>query len=154
MDRKDFLSGLGISLAAVCVGGLAACSKGGDDTPTPNPGNGNGNGNGNGGNNALLSIDLNTQLKNLGDFTIANGVILIRTGAGNTAADFSALSSRCTHEGCTVATFNNSTSLIECNAPCGHGSRYTATGSVAQGPATSSLSKKTITVANNTLSVS
>jgi nitrite reductase/ring-hydroxylating ferredoxin subunit len=45
---------------------------------------------------------------------------------------FAAVSSICTHQGCTVGTFNMAEGAIVC--PC-HGSRYTADGQVLQGPA-------------------
>ncbi|MBC9915416.1 ubiquinol-cytochrome c reductase iron-sulfur subunit [Chitinophaga varians] len=145
MERRDFVSNIGMTLALACVGGLAACSKGGDSaSPQPTPG----------GANAKLSLNLGTDLPNPGDFKISNGVIIIRTGTGKTAADFTALSSTCTHQGCTVATFNNTSKLIECNAPCGHGSRYTTSGAVNTGPATAPLTAYTITVNGNSLIVS
>lgn len=146
MERRDFVSNIGLTLALVCTAGLAACSKGGNDNPEPNPPGGGGN--------AKLSLNLGSDLTNVGDFKIANGVIIIRVAAGNTASAFTALSSTCTHQGCTVATYNNSSKLIECNAPCGHGSRYTTTGAVNTGPATAALTAYTIKVDGNTLTVS
>ncbi|HVI44946.1 MAG TPA: Rieske 2Fe-2S domain-containing protein [Chitinophaga sp.] len=147
MERRKFVSEIGLTLALACTAGLAACSKGGGGYGgggTTPPGNGN----------ARLTVDLNATLLNPGDFKIQNGVILIRTGTGNTASAFSALSSTCTHQGCTVATYNNTTHLIECNAPCGHGSRYATTGAVNTGPATAALASYSITVNGNTLTVS
>lgn len=143
MERRDFVTNISLALAVACTAGLSACGKGGNDTPAPNPPGGS----------AKLTLDLSTDLKNVGEFKISNGVIIIRTGTGNTAAAFSALSSTCTHQGCTVATYNSSAGLIECNAPCGHGSRYTAGGAVTTGPATAALSKYTITISGNTLTV-
>ncbi|HWV67346.1 Rieske (2Fe-2S) protein [Chitinophaga sp.] len=147
MERRDFVSNIGLTLALVCTAGLAACSKGGDNNPDPNPPGG-------GGGNAKLSLNLGNDLTNVGDFKISNGVIIIRTAAGNSASSFTALSSTCTHQGCTVATYNNSSKLIECNAPCGHGSRYTTTGAVNTGPATAALTAYTIKVDGNMLTVS
>ncbi len=147
MERRDFVSNIGLTLALVCTAGLAACSKGGDNNPDPNPPGG-------GGGNAKLSLNLGSDLTNVGDFKISDGVIIIRTAAGNSASSFTALSSTCTHQGCTVATYNNSSKLIECNAPCGHGSRYTTTGAVNTGPATAALTAYTIKVDGNMLTVS
>ncbi|WP_142686876.1 QcrA and Rieske domain-containing protein [Chitinophaga polysaccharea] len=147
MERRDFVSNIGLTLALVCTAGLAACSKGGNDNPDPAPPGG-------GGGNAKLSLNLGSDLTNVGDFKISNGVIIIRVAAGNTASAFTALSSTCTHQGCTVATYNNSSKLIECNAPCGHGSRYTTTGAVNTGPATAALTAYTIKVDGNVLTVS
>jgi cytochrome b6-f complex iron-sulfur subunit len=144
MERRDFVSNVSMALALACAGGLAACTKHMADGPDNN----------NGGGNAKLTADLGTELLNTGGFKIGGGVILIRIAAGNTASAFSALSSTCTHEGCTVSNFNSSSDLIECNAPCGHGSRYTTTGAVQTGPATAALPKMTISINGNTLSVS
>ncbi|SEW50204.1 QcrA and Rieske domain-containing protein [Chitinophaga arvensicola] len=146
MERRAFVSNLGLTFALACTAGLAACSKGGggSDTPPPTPGGGS----------AKLTLNLVSDLPNVGDFKIENGVIIIRTATGNTAASFSALSSTCTHQGCTVATFNNTSKLIECNAPCGHGSRYTTSGAVNTGPATAALAAYTIKVDGNSLTVS
>lgn len=143
MERRDFVNNLGMVLALACAGGLAACSKNSADAPGP--------GNGGGG---LLSANLGTELQNIGDYKIGGGVILIRVASGNAPASFSALSSTCTHQGCTVARFNSSTNLIECNAPCGHGSRYTTSGAVDTGPATAALAKRTVTIDGSTLTVS
>lgn len=145
MERRDFVSNIGLTLALVCTAGLAACSKGGSDDPSPTPP---------GGGNARLTLNLASDLPNPGDFKISNGVIIIRTGTGNTAAAFTALSSTCTHQGCTVATYNNSSKLIECNAPCGHGSRYTTTGAVNTGPAPNPLTAYTVKITGNVLTVS
>lgn len=141
MERRDFVSNLGLTLALACAGGLAACSKNSADAPAP------------GGGNALLSADLGTELQNIGEYKIGGGVILVRIAAGNAPASFAALSSTCTHEGCTVARFNSATNLVECNAPCGHGSRYTTSGSVNTGPATVALAKKTVSVSGSSLTV-
>ena len=45
---------------------------------------------------------------------------------------FFAVTSRCTHQGCTVGTYSTAISAIEC--PC-HGSRFGADGSLVRGPA-------------------
>jgi len=144
MERRDFVSNIGLTLVLACTAGLAACSKGGSDNPAPNPP---------GGGNARLTLHLGSDLPNVGDFKISNGVIIIRTSAGSTAGNFTALSSTCTHQGCTVATYNNGSKLIECNAPCGHGSRYTTTGAVSNGPTTAALTPFTIKVDGSVLTV-
>jgi Rieske Fe-S protein len=51
---------------------------------------------------------------------------------------FAAVTSRCTHAGCTVGTYNKTSKLLVC--PC-HGSRYTATGAVNNGPASQPLAE-------------
>ena len=90
MERKEFLSKIGGSLAFTCVACMmAACSK--DDTPTggsttpitPTPGGNTSN--------ILLAVNLATQILAVNEFVADKGVIVIRTATGNTAASFSAL---------------------------------------------------------------
>lgn len=54
--------------------------------------------------------------------------------------EFFAVTSRCTHQGCTVGVFNRTTMVLQC--PC-HGSRYTADGTVVRGPAPAPLQRYT-----------
>jgi nitrite reductase/ring-hydroxylating ferredoxin subunit len=51
---------------------------------------------------------------------------------------FFAVTSRCTHQGCTIGTYSAAISAIEC--PC-HGSRFDADGSVVNGPALTPLTQ-------------
>lgn len=144
MERREFLSNMGITLAVTCTGSLVACSKSGDANPVPNPGSTPSPGG------IKATIDLNSKLKNIGDFEIGGGAIVIRLAASNEIASFAALSSTCTHQQCTVARFNNNTSLIECDC---HGSRFKTDGSVQTGPAPSPLPKFTIEISGSTLTV-
>ena len=61
----------------------------------------------------------------------AGSIIVIHTAAST----FVCLSRRCTHQQCTVA-YSASGGTLNC--PC-HGSKFTTTGSVAQGPASTPL---------------
>ena len=83
-----------------------------------------------------LNIDLTddkySNLGSEGGFVKEDGVIIINTGTG-----FIALSSVCTHQGCLVA-YDHDNSNLPC--PC-HGSLFSTSGSVLQGPATSPLKK-------------
>src|ERR1700754_1228931 len=96
MERSEFLSKLGIGLAVVCTGcSLASCgSKSGDATPIQSGGTPPPTGSGN-----LFTADLSTDLMNVGASKVADGVILVRIGSGNTPADFTAVQVACTHEG-------------------------------------------------------
>ena len=141
MNRRDLIQRVLVGGAVLIVAPsvLDSCKKDSSTSPT---GGGNTGGN-------KIELDLtqaaNSALNNVGGWTIVQNVIIINTGGGN----FSALSSICTHQGCTVA-FNPGTGNIQC--PC-HGSVYTTAGAVVSGPAPSPLTAYTATLAGTTLTV-
>ena len=148
MERQEFLSKLGIGIAAVCTGcSLVSCGgKSSDPGPavggaTPPPSKGSGN---------LFTTDLNTQLANIGDSTTQQGVILVRTAAGNTADAFIAVQVACTHQGTAIG-YNKGQGIFICPA---HGSEFSKTGAVVQGPASLPLQKHTVSITGSTLTVS
>jgi cytochrome b6-f complex iron-sulfur subunit len=148
MERKEFLGKICGGLTFTCVATMmAACSK--DDatsgtTPgnvTPTPGGGT--------NNALLTVNLLSQMVSVNDFVAEKGVIVVRTATGNSASSFTAFSSVCPHAGSTVTYISNN-KTFNCSA---HGSNFSSTGSVTQGPASSGLTKLTVEVTGSTLTV-
>ncbi|MBX5438024.1 MAG: Rieske 2Fe-2S domain-containing protein [Thermoflavifilum sp.] len=139
MERRVFLHMLGLGAAAACIGCLASCSKSGN-TVSPS---GNSDP-------SAVSIDLNSQLQQVGDYVVTNGIIIARLSSGNTPADFAALSAFCTHQG-TVISYVASQDLFYCPA---HGSEFSTTGSVLRGPAASPLKQYTVHISNNILTVS
>lgn len=96
-----------------------------------------------------FSVDAASPLASVG------GAALVQAPAGNflvsrTAQDaFTALTAVCTHQACTVSGFQNSTYVCPC-----HGSRYSTSGSVVQGPATAPLRGFTARFSNNVLTIS
>lgn len=146
MERKEFISKLGISLATICAGcGIASCgSNPKAEDPTPTPGGGAG-GNGN----ALLSANLDSELKNVGEFKVSNGIILVRLAAGNTANAFTAVQVACTHQG-TPVNYNGSQGKFICP---NHGSQFSTTGAVLLGPATTALKSYNVSIAGSSLNV-
>ncbi|MHB1923005.1 MAG: QcrA and Rieske domain-containing protein, partial [Chitinophagaceae bacterium] len=123
MERRDFLSKLGVSTAAVCVGGLASCTKTSPVAPGP------------------ASINLANQITAVGDYLTQNNITVIRLATGNVASSFVALNNTCTHAGCTVS-YQSTQQEFFC--PC-HGSIFDNHGNVLQGPAYIPLSAYQVT---------
>ena len=141
MERNEFLAKLGIGTLAVCVGcNMISCSKSGNPSPSNNntPPSG-----------TTVNVDLTSSIKNIGDQTVSNGIIIVRLAAGNAATSFTAVQVACTHEGNSI-NYNNSQGIFICPA---HGSEFSKTGSLIQGPATTSLKQYTVTVSGTTLTV-
>jgi cytochrome b6-f complex iron-sulfur subunit len=139
MNRRDLIQRVlvGGAVLVLAPSVLDSCSKGGTNDPAgPAPG-------------TKITLDLslpaNAALNNTGGSLITQNVIIINIGGGN----YSALSSICTHQGCTVG-YNSGAGNIQC--PC-HGSVYTTGGSVVSGPAPSSLTKYPVSVSGNILTV-
>jgi len=128
MDRKEFLSQLGIGAAGlVLFGCMGGCEK---DTVPAAPSNVN------------ITLDLTSttysKLLTPGQFAYTtNGIIVAQTKAG----DYIAVSQYCTHQGVTVE-FLSASSDFFCTA---HGSKFSSTGSVINGPASSALKQYTVT---------
>lgn len=121
MDRKEFLSQLGITGATVFMGAcMAGCSK---DSPAPAPANVD----------FILSLTdpANAALTNAGGFVYKNNIIVARTQ--NNA--YIAVSQACTHEGTNVQ-FQAGNNRFFCP---NHGATFSTTGAVTNGPATKSL---------------
>jgi cytochrome b6-f complex iron-sulfur subunit len=75
----------------------------------------------------------------------SGGAFLVaRTGQDT----FTALTSTCTHETCTITGFDSSAYVCPC-----HGSRFNTSGRVLTGPATSSLRTFTTQFSNNVLTI-
>ncbi|MEA5458490.1 Rieske (2Fe-2S) protein [Arcicella sp. LKC2W] len=152
MERKEFLSLVGISVGAVILQNcMSGCSKSSDPTPvtitptTPTiPSTGGGTtSTGLTGNNEIgkgtidFSLDLTSTtfkvLQTNGTALVSGDVIIARTKAG----DFLAVAKACTHQGTTVD-FIADDSTFKCN---NHGSVFDSSGSVTVGPASSALKK-------------
>jgi cytochrome b6-f complex iron-sulfur subunit len=144
MERDEFLSKLGIGALAVCMGcSLVSCGKSGDATPS------NGNNTTTPPTGTTFSVDLNSALTAVGDSKVSNGIILVRIAAGNAVSSFTAVQVACTHEGTSI-NYNNGQGIFICPL---HGSEFSKTGSLIQGPATTPLKQYAVTIAGNTLTV-
>jgi cytochrome b6-f complex iron-sulfur subunit len=95
-----------------------------------------------------LIIDLSaakySSLADAGAFVKEEDIIIINTGSG-----FVALSSVCTHQGCQVS-YDSGSNQLPC--PC-HGSVFSTTGSVLEGPASSPLKKYALTQDGDILTI-
>ena len=142
MERKDFLKNLaaGGSILLVSPALFNACSNGTD--VTMNEGNSS-----NTSNSGETVVDLTSasyaDLGTVGGYAYKGNIIIIRASE----TQYVALSKVCTHQGCAVI-YNESDNNLPC--PC-HGSLFSITGSVLQGPATSNLKKYTTTIDGNNL---
>jgi len=96
-----------------------------------------------------LTLDLTNPsysvLNTAGGSVIYLGVIIANTGAGG----FVALSSACTHAGCTIS-YNNSAKNFPCSC---HGSLFSTTGSVLNGPAATALKSYSVSKSGDILTV-
>jgi hypothetical protein len=128
---------------------MNACSKEEASSTTNNNNNGNTNNPSTPNSNVLLTINLSSQLLAVNDFIAEAGLIVVRTAAGNQEPSFAAFSSACPHAGATV-NFVKTSNSFNCAA---HGSNFTITGSVINGPASTGLSRKTIEIVGSTLTV-
>ena len=138
MDRRAFLSDISITVAAACAGCLAACAKESGGGPQTNPPTG-----------INITIDLNSEITNVGNTVIKQGVIIVRLAASNDPASFTAVQANCTHEGSIIG-FNNSQGIFICP---NHGSQFSTSGSVVFGPATTNLKKYSISISGSTMTI-
>lgn len=142
MNRRDYLQKfmLGGTVLFLAPSVFQSCSKDEDSDPgtEPEPGPGPGK---------TIELDLadpaNASLNNAGGSKIVQSILVANTGT-----NFIAVSSVCTHEGCTVG---YSAEKIQC--PC-HGSQFNTNGSVLQGPATLPLQSYSISKTGNILKIS
>ncbi|MBU0695645.1 MAG: Rieske 2Fe-2S domain-containing protein [Bacteroidetes bacterium] len=113
MDRKDFLTAIGMGAASVAVFNCIGCAKGSTGSPsTPAPTNVN------------FTLDLttaaNAALTNNGGYIYNNGVIVARTTTGA----YIAVSQTCRHESTSVI-YRANQNQFYCQR---HGATYSETG--------------------------
>lgn len=126
MDRKEFMSLLGLTVGGtVAISCLGGCAKESGVTPGGNTG-------GSGVNFTLNLNDAgNAVLNNNGGFLIKDGVIVARTTAGA----YIAVAAACPHEG-TLLQFQGNSQRFYCP---NHGSTFSESGNVLNGPASRDL---------------
>lgn len=126
MDRKDFLNSIGMSAAAFALINCIGCKKT-DGSSSSGPSGPTG---------VDFTLDLsltgNAALLNNGGSLVSNGLIVARTTSGN----YIAVQRYCTHQTYPL-TYEPSDHLFYCPS---HGSTFSETGAVTNGPAARSLS--------------
>jgi cytochrome b6-f complex iron-sulfur subunit len=124
MERKDFLSMLGMGASGLVLGCLGGCSKGqGVSTAAPS--------------NVDFTLDLtqapNAALKNNGGYIYNSGIIIAKTSAGQ----YIAVSQICTHQ----------------NYSVGYGGTYAENGQILGGPPPRSLTSYNTSLNGNMLRI-
>jgi Rieske Fe-S protein len=97
-----------------------------------------------------VTVDSSSPLANVGSAALVQypgGVLL----AAHTAqSSFTALSSICTHQGCQISNYDSGSKNFVCLC---HGSQFTTSGQVSQGPAGSPLAQHATSFVNNQLTI-
>ena len=141
MERRKALQNIimGTGTFFVLPAALVSCEK--DD----GPGDVNGN---NGGDKIEVNMDeaRYSGLLTTGGFVVVSDIIVANVGNN----EFVALSSVCTHQGCTIS-YDSGNTNFPC--PC-HGSVFNTNGGVVNGPALTALKKYNVSRTGNTLFIS
>lgn len=140
---KDTLTGIGtVAFGSFMVVSQSGCSEGSPTAPINNS-------------DETITVDLssseNSALAMIGG-TLAlgangldsKGILLYRQSDTNVLA----FSRNCTHNGCTIGSFQNGTSACPC-----HGSQFNTSGSVVNGPAVNPLSQYSATITGNIVTI-
>ena len=147
MERRKFFKNFALGGSILLTAPMLFNSCSDDSSDDGNDDNNNDNNNDDSGGN---TIDLNdsayASLKTVGGYAYKGDIIIIRSSD----TVYLALSKLCTHSQCTV-TYNSSSKDIPC--PC-HGSKFSTTGAVVNGPATAPLKTYNVKLNGNTLTIS
>lgn len=141
MDRKEFLSAIGVSATAFTVMNCLACSKSSDASSSGNTVKGP--------TGVDFTLDLtasaNAALLANGGYMAANGVIIAKTTAGA----YIAVQQSCTHESYPLV-YQGSNQQFYCN---NHGSAFTEAGVVKNSPASRNLTVYNTALTDSSLRV-
>ena len=137
MERKEFIKKFAVGGSILLTTPILfnSCSDDDDDedlVPT-NP------------DEVVINLDATSSadLATVGGFIYSGNIIVFRTGDNA----YLALSKLCTHSQCTV-TYNHAADNVPC--PC-HGSKFSTTGVVLNGPAASALKKYNVKLEGSSL---
>ncbi|MGH3567168.1 MAG: Rieske (2Fe-2S) protein [Pseudonocardia sp.] len=137
LSRRAVVGG---ACGAACLLALTACSGyGSGESARPAPGNSGGVTTGGGAGSAGGALAATADIPVGGGVIFADQDVVVTQPV---AGEFKAFTATCTHQGCVVDEVDGGT----INCPC-HGSKFAvADGSVTDGPASSPLAEKAITV--------
>ena len=148
LSRRTFCLHACQTASCLALGSLAQACGGGGSSPSNVPQLSVVNGSVSG-NTVVVQIDSSSPLAAVGGAAMvrsSGGAFLIaRTGPDS----FSALTTVCTHETCTITGFDSTNYVCPC-----HGSKFTTTGRVVNGPANAPLRSFATVFANNVLAIS
>jgi cytochrome b6-f complex iron-sulfur subunit len=148
LSRRTFCLHACQAASCLALGSLAQACGGGGSSPSNVPQLSVVNGSVSG-NTVVVQIDSSSPLAAVGGAAMvrsSGGAFLVaRTGPES----FSALTTVCTHETCTITGFDSANYVCPC-----HGSKFTTTGRVVNGPANAPLRSFATVFANNVLAIS
>ena len=148
ITRRAFCVQACQAASCLAVGALAAACGGGGSAPSNVPQLTMMNGSVSG-RTIQVQIDSSSPLASVGGAAMvrsSGGAFLVaRTGQET----FSALTTVCTHETCKITGFDNSNFVCPC-----HGSRFSTTGRIVNGPANAALRSFATSFADNLLTIS
>jgi cytochrome b6-f complex iron-sulfur subunit len=148
LSRRTFCLHACHAASCLALGSLAQACGGGGSSPSNVPQLSVMNGSVSG-NTVVVQIDSSSPLAAVGGTAMVRGsggaFLVARTGPDS----FSALTTVCTHETCTITGFDSTNYVCPC-----HGSKFTTTGRVVNGPANAPLRSFATVFANNVLAIS
>ncbi|BFG70758.1 hypothetical protein KACHI17_16390 [Sediminibacterium sp. KACHI17] len=130
MERRKFIVQTATPFLVFC----AACSKSGNSTNSSS---------------VDFTIDITNTITTPGSSITRDGVIVVRVNAQNTNSSFIAFQVECTHAANPIV-WNQSAQQFNCNL---HGSVFSITGAVINGPANRPLKAFNLSLTGNNLRV-
>jgi len=147
ISRRNFCVHACHAASCLAIGSLIEACGGGGSSPSNVPQLSLINGSVSG-SNVVVQIDSASPLAAVGSAAMvrsSGGSFLVSRTAQET---FTALTSTCTHEACTITGFDNTNYVCPC-----HGSKFTTAGRVLNGPANAPLRTFATQFANNVLTI-
>ena len=142
-NRREFCQALTIISAASLMQACSGNSTSGSDAPQLTAINGTLVGS-----TVTVTVDASSPLNSVGSAALVNtarGALLVARTAQTT---FAALNATCTHQVCTVSGYQSGTYVYPC-----HGSQFSTSGTVVQGPASRPLTSYATNFVSPTLTI-